>query len=215
MSDRDWYEWHDHYGTPGSTLARRLVVVQDRIRHALDTAPPGRLRVVSLCAGQGRDLLEVLAQHPRRDDVTARLVELDPRNATKAMRTAAAAGLGQVEVVVGDAALTDQYADLVPADLMLACGIFGNVSEADVRNTIAHCRQLCRTGGIVVWTRHREPPDLVPQICQWFGEAGFTLEWLSGKEAGHGGVGVHRYAGEPQPLATAARMFAFVGYDQT
>lgn len=214
MSNRDWYEWHEHYGTPGSTLARRLVAVQDRLRHALDTAPPGQLRVVSLCAGQGRDLLEVLAHHPRRDDVTARLVELDVRNATKATHAAAAAGLDQVEVVVGDAALTDQYADLVPADLVLACGIFGNVTDADVRNTITHCPQLCRTGGTVVWTRHREPPDLVPQICQWFSEAGFTLEWLSDQDAGHGGVGAHRYTGEPQPLAADARMFTFAGNDQ-
>jgi hypothetical protein len=33
--------------------------------------------VISLCAGQGRDLLGVLADHPRREDVRARLVELD------------------------------------------------------------------------------------------------------------------------------------------
>ncbi|GHD35622.1 hypothetical protein GCM10010335_31060 [Streptomyces galbus] len=32
-----------------------------------------------MCAGQGRDLIGVLAGHPRRDDVRARLVELDEK----------------------------------------------------------------------------------------------------------------------------------------
>jgi hypothetical protein len=31
-----------------------------------------------MCAGQGHDVLGALPDHPRRGDVTARLVELDP-----------------------------------------------------------------------------------------------------------------------------------------
>lgn len=76
----DWRVWHENYDSPGSRLSRRLRSVQEQIRKVLDNSPPGRLRVVSLCAGQGRDLLEVLADHPRRGDVGARLVELDERN---------------------------------------------------------------------------------------------------------------------------------------
>jgi hypothetical protein len=105
----DWQTWHDEYDLPGSALARRLGVVQEQIVVALDSSPPGPLQVISLCAGQGRDLLEVLAGHPRRDDVRARLVELDVRNTAMAEETARAAGLDQVEVVAADAALTDQY----------------------------------------------------------------------------------------------------------
>jgi hypothetical protein len=205
----DWYEWHDGYRRPGSTLARRLVAVQRRVRDALDRAPPGPLRVLSMCAGQGNDLLEVLADHPRREDVSARLVELDPRNATVAAGAARSAGLDRVEVVPGDAALTDQYADLVPAELVLACGIFGNVTDADIRTIIVHCAQLCRPGGTVVWTRHREPPDLVPHIDRWFLDSGFTRDWLSDPEERYG-VGAHRFTGQPQPLATGVRMFTFV-----
>jgi hypothetical protein len=58
----DWQAWHEKYDDPASSLARRLRVVQARIREALDACPPGRVRVVSLCAGQGRDLLEVLGE---------------------------------------------------------------------------------------------------------------------------------------------------------
>src|SRR6266566_564111 len=102
---QDWRAWHDEYDVPGSQLARRLAAVQEQIRVALDSSPPGPLRVVSICAGQGRDLLGVLATHPRGRDVTARLVELDPRNAAIARDAAHAAGLGGVGVVVGDASL--------------------------------------------------------------------------------------------------------------
>jgi hypothetical protein len=112
----DWHAWHDDYGQPDSALGRRLRVVQEQVRLALEDCPPGPLRAVSLCAGQGHDLLGALERHPRREDVTARLGELDPRNAALAKRAAEATGLSRVEVVVGDAALTRHRnpPDLVP-----------------------------------------------------------------------------------------------------
>jgi hypothetical protein len=81
VTERDWFTWHDDYDHPGTALARRLAAVQEQIRAALNTAKPGPLRAISLCAGQGRDLIGALAGHPRQGDVRARLVELDPRNA--------------------------------------------------------------------------------------------------------------------------------------
>nr|WP_204342371.1 class I SAM-dependent methyltransferase [Micromonospora terminaliae] len=194
-------------------MSRRLAEVRDRIAEALDSAPPGPLRAVSLCAGQGRDLIPVLATHPRGGEVTARLVELDPRNAEVARRAAAEAGLTGVEVVVGDAALTDRYADLVPADLVLACGIFGNITDADIRATVRHCASLCAPGGTVFWTRHRREPDLVPVICDWFAEEGFTPLAVSSPADGVG-VGAHRFGGPSRPLAPGAAMFEFIGYDR-
>ncbi|SCL51631.1 Methyltransferase domain-containing protein [Micromonospora citrea] len=207
---RDWYAWHEDYEDPGSALSRRLAEVRMRIRAALDAAAPGPLRAVSVCAGQGRDLIPVLAVHPRRDDVTARLVELDPRNAEVARSAARAAGLSSVEVVVGDAARTDAYVDLVPADLVLVCGVFGNVGEADVRAIVRHCAALCATGGSVFWTRHRRSPDLVPTICDWFAEEGFRPVAVSSPADGVG-VGVHRFEGRPRPLPAGVTMFEFLG----
>ncbi|MGB3440405.1 MAG: class I SAM-dependent methyltransferase [Actinophytocola sp.] len=208
----DWKDWHDEYDLPGSWMARRLRVVRQQIRAVLDDGKPGPLRVISLCAGQGRDLLGVLADHPRRDDVLARLVELNERNAMLADDAARAAGLSGVEVVTADASVTDHYAGMAPADLVLVCGVFGNITDADIRRTVGFCAQLCAAGGTVVWTRHREEPDLVPVICAWFEDSGFERRWLSAPDAGFG-VGVHRFTGQPRELARGERMFTFVGYD--
>jgi hypothetical protein len=212
VAGRNWRAWHDAYDDPGSQLSRRLAAVQARIAAALDEAPAGPLRAIGMCAGQGRDLIPVLAGHPRGRDVTARLVERDPGLAAPARRAAADAGLPGVEVVTGDASLTDAYAGVAPAELVLVCGVFGNITDADIRRTVGCCAQLCATGGVTVWTRARRPPDLVPQICAWFGEGGFELSWLSDPEAGFG-VGVHRFTARPRPLAASLRMFGFFDPD--
>jgi hypothetical protein len=210
---RDWRAWHDGYDVPGSLLARRLAAVQERIRVVLDSCPPGPLRAVSICAGQGRDLLGVLATHPRGRDVTARLVELDPRNAAIARAAAHAAGLSGVEVVAGDASLTDQYTGLVPAHLVLACGVFGNITPADIERTVIFLGCMTATGGTAIWTRHRREPDLIPQLCRWFERRGFELVWVSDPGAGYG-VAAHRFTAAPAPLEPGASMFTFVGRDR-
>ncbi|GLZ05708.1 hypothetical protein Acsp03_31740 [Actinomadura sp. NBRC 104412] len=53
---RDRNAWHDAYDDPGSAQSRRLAVVQRYIRESLDWAGPGPIRMVSICAAQGRDL---------------------------------------------------------------------------------------------------------------------------------------------------------------
>jgi hypothetical protein len=205
----DWAAWHDDYDDPGSVLARRLAAVQAVIRAALDDLPAGPVTAISMCAGQGRDLIGALASHPRRGDLRARLVELDPRNAAAAEAGARRAGLDGIEVVRGDAGLMRHYRDMAPADLVLACGVFGNLTDADVLQTVEACAQLCREGGTVVWTRHRRPPDLVPVIGDWFSARGFEQVHLSDPGEGFG-VGAHRLRHPPKPLQGADRIFTFV-----
>jgi SAM-dependent methyltransferase len=208
----DWHAWHSAYDTPDSRLRQRLRTVQERITLALDEAPPGPLRALSVCAGQGRDLLGALAGHPRRHEVTARLVELDERNVAEARRTAARLGLDRVEVVCGDAADTGRYADLAPAGLVLLCGLFGNVTAEDIARTVGYCERLCATGGTLVWTRNRKQPDRFPWICELLEQRGFDRVWLNSSNVRQG-VGVHRFTGVPKPLVAGERMFTFIGYD--
>jgi 2-polyprenyl-3-methyl-5-hydroxy-6-metoxy-1,4-benzoquinol methylase len=210
---KDWHAWHARYDDPDSYLSRRLACVQERITHFLDAAAPGPLSAISLCAGEGRDLLGVLEKHERGADVTALLVELDPQNAEAAREHAERAGLTKVTVVVDDAAQTDHYLELAPADLVLVCGVFGHLSDADIERTIGHCAALCKPGGAVIWTRHRREPDLVPHICDWFASNGFTLEFVTEPLAAPDlsfGVGMHRHTGRPRKLQADATMFSFI-----
>src|SRR3989442_973015 len=46
-------------------LHRRVGEGGIEIGYWVDQAPPGPLRAVSICAGQGRDLIGVLREHPR------------------------------------------------------------------------------------------------------------------------------------------------------
>lgn len=208
--ERDWVAWHDWYDEPGSVLSRRLVVVQQRIREALDAAPPGPVRVLSMCAGQGRDLLGVLPDHPRGPDVRAVLVELDPHNADAARETAHAGGLGGITVHTADAGSTTPYRDVVPAHLALVCGVFGNVTDAAIQHTIAELPRLCARGATVIWTRHRRDPDLTPTIRAWFADNRFTELAFDGEEDSWMGVGSHRLTGPARPYRPDVRLFEFV-----
>jgi hypothetical protein len=186
----DWSKWHDAYAAPDSGLPDRLAVVRDLIERHLNAAAPDPVRVVSACAGDGRDLLGVLARRADADRVSALLVEFDPGLAAHARQ--AADGLpAQVEVLQGDAARSDVHAHAVPADLVLLCGIFGNISDVDMRATIEAAPELCAEGAEVVWTRHRHDPDLTPSIRDWFADAGFEEVTFVAPEEDYWSVGVH------------------------
>jgi hypothetical protein len=212
MTDR-WVAWHQAYDEPGSFLHRRLALVQHEIRSVLDERSGQATRIVSMCAGQGRDLLEVLSGRVDLASVRARLVELDGVNAETARSTAAAHGLHGVEIVERDAGEVGAYAGAVPADLVLVCGVFGNITDDDIRRTIALLPQLCAAGARVIWTRHRRPPDLTPSIRHWFEDADFEPTAFHAPDDSFFTVGVHRFAGTPAPLEAGARLFTFVGYD--
>jgi hypothetical protein len=210
MSREDhWVRWHDAYDDPTSNLSRRLIVVQQHVRAALDAAPEGPVTILSLCAGQGRDVLEVLRAHPRRADASARLVELDPRNARVARETAAGVDALSVEIVEADAGLIDSSLGAAPADLLLLVGIFGNVPVADIERTVSAVPMLCRRGGTTIWTRSRRPPDLTPTIRAWFSRAGCEeIAFVAPADALFS-VGVERFVGVPVPPVRGRRLFAF------
>ncbi|HEX5289672.1 MAG TPA: SAM-dependent methyltransferase [Streptosporangiaceae bacterium] len=209
MAQRDWAEWHRDYDDPGSLASRRLELVQGHLRAELDHAPAGGIALISLCAGQGRDVIGVLAGHPRRGDVRARLVELDERNVAAARRAAQAAGLDGVELLRADAGMTDACAGAVPARIDMACGIFGNITAGDIQATVAALPSLCAPGALVVWTRHRGAPDVTPAIRSWFGAAGFREKAFDVSRDGFMSVGAHRLTGEPAALTPGQRLFTF------
>ena len=204
----DWQAWHGQYADRASSLSRRLVVVQQRLIELVST-DGGVRSILSLCSGDGRDLIPVLAQQPpdRRPDVT--LVELDPTLAADARKGAGDAGVAAT-VVVGDAGVTENWRDVVPVDLLMLCGIFGNISEADIRTTIDAAGGSLKPGGSVIWTRgYFSDVDLRPRIREWFADAGFEELSFDSEPKGFG-VGVHRLTAEPDAAPLPARLFAFI-----
>ncbi|HET7016112.1 MAG TPA: SAM-dependent methyltransferase [Streptosporangiaceae bacterium] len=209
---RDWVEWHLAYQDPESALSRRLERVRQHLANAIDDAPPGQIGLVSLCAGQGHDVLGVLPDHRRRDDVRALLIEFDPSNAGLARRGAQEAGLTQVQVREADAGDVSNYADALPAQVLLLCGIFGNISDAEIERVVRAAPALCAPGATVIWTRHRREPDLTPRIRSWFEASGFDEVAFDAPDPGTlVGVGVHRLS-RPGPVPATlpdGPLFAF------
>lgn len=212
---RDWRAWHEEYDDPSSSLSRRLGVVRERMAALLASAG-GPVRLVSICAGDGRDTLPVLAA--TGVDVDAVLVELDPVLAAGARTAAAHLGLSRVDVRAADAGSTAAVADACPADVFLACGVFGNVPDADIATTVRTLPSLLTAGAHVIWTRGSRVPrdptaydgDPSELVRSLFADAGFDeVAFVRPDDAGFR-VGVHRWpgpTGTPQP---GVRMFTFV-----
>jgi hypothetical protein len=205
-----WWKWHEDYDDPDSALARRLAVVVSRTRDALAAVHPGPVRLVSACAGQGRDVVAALDEHPRRGDVRGRLLELDPSNVAAARAALGSAGLRSIDVVQADAGVTDAYVGSVPADVLLLCGIFGNISDEDVENTVRRASGLCAAGGFVVWTRHRRDPDLTPAVRAWFAETGWEEIAFDAPPDVSFAVGTNRQISEPESFTPGVRLFSFL-----
>ena len=165
-----------------------------------------------MCAGQGRDVIDVVATHPRGPEVSALLVELDPALVAFARDRARAAGVAdRIRIVEGDASLSRWYADDVPADLVLVCGVFGNISAADITRTIQALRGFCRPG---------RPRDVDPAPTPARRHAGHPGrlrrrrlhgDGLRGPEGSVLAVGHHRFDGATAPFDPDQRLFDFVG----
>jgi hypothetical protein len=207
---RDYRKWHEAYDDPQSGLSWRLKTLQAGIRAAL-AAREGPVRILSVCAGDGRDVLEVLATTENAERVTATLVEVDPELTARAEATAQAAGLVGVAVRCADAGNTDAFLDAVPADVVLLVGIFGNISPTDIRRTIDTAPALCSPGGTLFWSRGRDRQDLNDDIRSWFAAAGFVeLDYQTHDSDRRPSLGAVRYAGEPQQLRPGQPLFTFI-----
>lgn len=191
---RDWADWHRQYDDPDSELSQRLDVVVSAVRAVLDQSPPGPVRVLSLCAGQARDLCRAADGHARAADLVGVAVELSGGLAAIAAEELQRAGT-RVEVRVADAGRPVFWSDVTPVDLLLLVGIFGNVTDGDIARTVAAVPAMVRPGGVVVWSRHRREPDVVPQVHDWFRAAGCTPVGLTSGGPGSWAVGVERVEG--------------------
>ncbi len=205
-----WVEWHRQYDDPESPRSRRLAAVQQQLRDAIDHAPKGRIRLISMCAGQGRDVIGVLADHPRSGEVDALLVELNPELVADAQSLADAANLSNVKIVTGDAALTNSYAEAVPAEIIMVCGVFGRPSDEDIKQIITELPHLGTQGAVAIWTKEGVGMvDRRPLVRSFFTEVGFEEITYYTEEGTTFGVGSNRWNGAPLPFRPDRQMFTF------
>lgn len=206
---RDWVAWHRDYEVEGPH-ARRLAIVQAQVARAVAARGITPIRVLSLCSGDGRDLTGGLSRLDTGDRMRGRLVELDPTLARRARQGIEAAALHGLEVREGDAGSTSACVGAVPVDLLLVCGVFGNISDADIERTIRALPTICAEGATVIWTRHRRPPDRTPAIRRWFRATGFRHDAFIRVPDSLASVGVERFVGTPAPFQAGVRLFEFL-----
>ena len=196
---RDWVAWHADYDT-FAPLARRLAIVQQQVDRALVERAGRSIRLLSLCSGEARDVIGPVAAQQPVPDVRGRLIELDPTLAARAREGIDAAGVRGLEVLEGDAGITTSFSGAVPADLVLLCGVFGNITDEAIERTVRALPTLCAEGATVIWTRHRRPPDLTPRVRRWFAASGFRHEAFVRVPDSPASVGVERFTGTPRPF---------------
>jgi uncharacterized SAM-dependent methyltransferase len=209
----DWQAWHRDYDDPDSPVSRRLVEVRSRLSAELEVRS-GPVRLLSLCSGDARDTIPVVAASDR--EVEGCLVELDPGLAEAARSAAATAGV-EVDVRTGDASHPTTYADRLPIDVLMLIGVLGNVSDADAETVVAAAASMLKPGGTVLWTRsdrfRSEPTHEYADPAEWvrsrFESHGFETTAYVVPDEDHWRMGVSRLvtpSGEPLP----EQLFTFV-----
>lgn len=205
-----WASWPDRaYQNQG--YRQRLSTVQSHLAESLHGAPTGRVRILSICAGDGRDVIGVLPSHPRRADVSAALVEQSERSIKHGQADANAAGIsGVVSFLHGDATLFETYRGIAPAEIVLFCGVWGHVPARERQNVVQGLSCLCRPGGVVIWTRGiAKGMDRLQQIEAAFEGRSWQKSRLSFTADQNWAVVTQRYCGPALEVPADGRFFSF------
>lgn len=98
----------------------------------------------------------------------------------------------------------------MPVDVLLLCGIFGNVEPEGVRAMVSRVPSMVVEGGLVIWTRggHDGEGDPRADVRRWFVESGMPERSFDGPPETYG-VGVNRAEHPPTTSLGLDRLFTF------
>jgi SAM-dependent methyltransferase len=194
-----------------SSYRLRLGEVQAHLSRCLDEAAPGPVYIVSLCAGDGRDVTGTLEAHPRRSDVEAWLVERDWKSVEAGIQSAAGKELrDHVHFILGDATNYATYANLSVCDIVVFCGVLGHVMPCEKAETVKRVAQFCKPGGAIVWTRGlKRGKSRVSDVERLFDQALCEKVRSSVTADGKWGIVTHRYMGPAVERPKCGRIFNF------
>jgi hypothetical protein len=210
----NWKEWHSQYDRC-EVMQSRLATVRQTIEQCLRLLPPGRQRILSVCAGDGRDIIPLIAQSPRRSDFRGVLVEQDAALVKAGQELIDAHELGRyLTFLQADATAPAIYAERIPCDLVLAAGVFGNLLPRDFDMFVRALGAFLKTDGYLVWTRNRVVSNghrEIPRIRQTLQSHGFV-------ECYHHDitdyiVACHQYQHETLPLPDT-KLFTFTPFSE-
>lgn len=161
----DWKDWHAIYDRPSGANAR-LLAVQKAVSECLALLPAGPVKLLSIFAGDGRDIIPVVAGSMRRNEVNCQFIEINKALVRAGRQRAEAHGMSdKMQFECADATSPESYTGSVPVDCVLASGVFGNLLPEDVVRCIKALTGMLKTGGLLVWTRSR---------CAGSGESGIA-----------------------------------------
>jgi hypothetical protein len=219
MNVRRWFaRWGTDgwSGWPGKAYARsgyhqRLSAVQTHLSQCLDSAPGGEVRIVSICAGDGRDVIGVVESHRRRNEITAWLVELNRHSVSVGVRRATSAGLEErVRYLNADATIYETYRNVWPSDIVLVCGVWGHVPVCDRMPLVRAIAGLCKSGSSVIWTRGVSRGHAHLQAIQsLFADSDWNEVRLSITPDRKWAAATYRYVGAPLDRPQGGRIFQF------
>jgi ubiquinone/menaquinone biosynthesis C-methylase UbiE len=192
-------------------MRERLRIVQEQLAECLDQAPRGPLQILSICAGDGRDVIGVLQSHRRQKDVEAYLVELNGQSVTEGIKQMEASGLENVvNFINADATDYSTYKNLAPCDIVLLCGVLGHVPANGLAKLIHALASFCKPGGKIIWTRKISKGEhLLKQVQSQFDDnlwspvrqdSTFNKKWV---------VCTYRYRGPALEIPRNGRIFTF------
>ena len=190
---------------------QRLLVVQEQLAECLNIALCSPGHILSICAGDGRDVIGVLRSHPRRRDVAAWLVELDRQSVAGGVRRATEAGLANTVTFLNDDA-TDYatYKNIPPSDIVLVCGVWGHVPVVERAGLVRAITAFCTPRGTVIWTRGvSKGLAQLHEIQSHFIGPSWEEVRLHLTPDNRWGVATHRYYGPPVERPESGRIFNF------
>ena len=190
---------------------QRLTAVQEHLCECLDEAAPGPIRILSICAGDGRDVIGAVRSHRRRKDVAAWLVELNSQSVELGKGYSVNAGLERSLKFINDDATTyATYKGIGPADIVLICGVWGHVPVNEKSMLVRAVSTLCKPGGAVIWTRGTSKG--IARVREI--EALFAGNWWDKGRVTYTpdaawAVATYRYRGPAQELPADGQIFHF------
>ena len=205
-----WNSWPDE-AYRQNRYHQRLLTVQAHLTECLDVVAHGPVQILSICAGDGRDVVNVVGSHPRRTDVSASLVELDGHSVAAGISQAAQAGLSSaIHFLNADATVFQTYASLPPADIVLLCGVWGHVPADERLPLVRGVASLCKPGGKVIWTRGVSQGLIrFDEIRSVFARAAWEMVRVSITSDKKWAVATCRYCGLSSELPATGRLFHF------